>query len=199
MKRPIINKLADRLRVKGAADVLDIGTGDAGTALYLARMGHRVLSITNDMTEVVQARSAADDIGVAEHCEFQYMDAVDLFTSLNHHRFDAVVMTNVLQEFPRSRQIDLIDHAKRITRSGGLHVVSGYVVDHALGGSDRYKNALAPGQLLSYYSHDPGWGILEYQEDEPNRYESAGMQLVNSHADLIARKVERPRLPTDNF
>lgn len=198
MKRQFVRNIAKQLGAESRA-LLDIGCGDGEIALHLAGLGHQVLGIPNNAEELKLAEKAARESTVSGSCEFVLMDASDMFSKLHRQMFDGVIAINVLHEISRITQLDVIDQAKKLTLPGGLHGVSGYLVDPAETEHAGRRQALRPGELNRYYATDPGWVVVDYHEDTPAVYESAGAEWVNSHANLIARRVARPHLPTDNF
>lgn len=117
---PVLVDVAGRLR-PGAA--LDLGCGEGGDAVWLARQGWRVTAVDVSATALDRAAAHATATGVADRVDFRQHDLARIFPS---GAFDLVSAQYLHSpaELPRVR---VLQTAARAVAPGGLLLV----VDHA--------------------------------------------------------------------
>lgn len=109
----------DRLRQTGA--VLELGCGYGRIARRLAEVATRVVGVDTAPESVELAQRLWRSIG---RCEFLPMDAIDL--RFPDNSFDAVVcLQNGICAF-RVDQVRLLEEALRVSREGGIVLLSSY-------------------------------------------------------------------------
>ncbi|MGK4585769.1 class I SAM-dependent methyltransferase [Kitasatospora sp. HPMI-4] len=107
----------------GPGRVLDLGCGEGGDAVWLARSGWQVTAVDVSATALERARAHAVEAGAADRIDFQRHD---LGRTLPEGSFD-LVSAQYLQsqvEFPRDR---VLHSAAELVADDGLLLV----VDHA--------------------------------------------------------------------
>lgn len=108
-------------RVRHAGTVLELGCGYGRIAGRLAEVATRVVGIDTSPDSVDLARLLW---GATSCCEFQTMDAIDM--RFVDESFDAVVcLQNGICAF-RVDQVQLLAEALRVTRHGGIVLLSSY-------------------------------------------------------------------------
>jgi hypothetical protein len=98
-----------------------------------------------------------------------------------------VLINEVLHQMPKTQAYGVLDAARLRTRTGGLHLISGYVVDPSAVQLTRNNRAhcFSQCELADLYH---GWEIVDYSEDAPMHRTFNGRQIVDSLARLVARK-----------
>mgnify|MGYP000013498233 FL=1 len=92
--------IAAKLALSGGQNVLDIGCGWGGMAIYLARhFDVRVLGITLSEEQLALARDRAQAAGVADRVTFELIDYRDL--PLRGDRFDRIVSVGMFEHVGR--------------------------------------------------------------------------------------------------
>lgn len=104
--------------VKDAEIVLDAGTGTGRFAIYLAKMGKKVVALDQSAEMLEVARKKSDEHGVSGRIEFIQGDLEDL--PLNENSFDAIVSIHVLVHFKLIEKIIL--EFSRVLKPNGILV-----------------------------------------------------------------------------
>ena len=110
-------RFADQLAIDASSDVLEVGSGSGGPAVYLAlARGCRLTGVDLNAHGVRNATALAEARGVAERVEFQAVDASQPLP-FTDGRFDAVVSNDAMCHI-RDRATVLRDWF-RVLRPGG--------------------------------------------------------------------------------
>ncbi|HET7480070.1 MAG TPA: class I SAM-dependent methyltransferase [Rubrobacteraceae bacterium] len=117
---PVLADVAGSLR-PGAA--LDLGCGEGGDAIWLARQGWRVTAVDVSATALVRAAADAATAGVADRIDFQQHDLARTFPGGAFDLVSAQYLHSPI-EFPRAR---VLRAAASAVTPGGLLLI----VDHA--------------------------------------------------------------------
>jgi len=172
--------------------MLDVGCGLGQTALRLASLGHQVMGISNNETDIENAKESARRRGI-NTCMFEAMDARDIRSNFDKGFFGAVIVCDMLHLMTKEDSLATIDSIKDLTHPGGYNAVWGYLVDPEMSTSDRNsERMLHPGELASIYEGDPHWRVTEAIEEKFLSSLYIGQEHVSSHAGMIARKQTRP-------
>ncbi len=108
-------------RLPEAETVLELGCGYGRIAQRLAEVATRVVGIDTAPESVELARRLWRS---TDNCEFLHMDAIDM--TFPDHSFDAVVcLQNGISAF-QVDQVRLLAEALRVTREGGVVLLSSY-------------------------------------------------------------------------
>jgi SAM-dependent methyltransferase len=102
---------------------LDLGCGEGGDAIWLARRGWRVTAVDVSATALGRALEDAAEVGVADRIDFQRHDLALAFPSGAFDLVSAQYLHSPI-EFPRAR---VLREAARAVAPGGLLLI----VDHA--------------------------------------------------------------------
>lgn len=104
--------------VKDAETVLDAGTGTGRFAIYLAKMGKRVVAFDQSAEMLEVAKKNSREQGVSHMIEFVRGDIESL--PFDEKRFDAIVSIHVLVHFESDEKI--ISEFARVIKPGGTIV-----------------------------------------------------------------------------
>jgi len=117
---PVLVDIATSLR-QGTA--LDLGCGEGGDAIWLARRGWSVTAVDGSATAVDRAAADADAAGLADRIDFQQHDLALTFPSGAYDLVSAQYLHSPI-EFPR---VHVLQEATGAVAAGGLLLI----VDHA--------------------------------------------------------------------
>ena len=118
---PVLVDIVATLRCPGTA--LDLGCGEGGDAIWLARQGWRVTAVDLSTTALDRAAADAATSGVADHIDFQQHDLALTFPSGAFELVSAQYLHSPI-EFPR---VHVLQEAASAVTPGGLLLI----VDHA--------------------------------------------------------------------
>lgn len=169
----LIELLVQRLQIKPRLQVLDIGCGIGGTAIYLAkRFDAQVLGITiSPIQAAMAARSAAED-GITS-CRFVAMDAEELAI---RNEFDVVWCVESLSHMANRDQV--LEDALALLKPGGKIGIIDWFTQPGISRSEQiaYLAPLEKGMLVHR---------LETMSDYSGRIESHGCR-IRTEEDLTA-------------
>lgn len=159
--------------------ILDAGAGSGRNRRLLSSLGHTVIALDNTLEEMRAGGLPPDVLGDVRRLPFSTV-------------FDVALQNEVAQLLPSKLGAHRsLAELRRVTKPGGLNVVSGYL---ALPGRANLRNrarCFHPDELHDIYTQS-GWNILYYEEDEqPNQYISRGAmqrEIISSRAKIIARR-----------
>ena len=180
----LIEDASRRLTSEGSLSILDLGCHIGRNSSFLAGLGHTVIGITDRLEDAQAATQFAVTRGVSDKCHFV---AADIRALPLRGMFDVVLMNEVLHLVTHNQARSVITNAQAMTRTGGLHITSGYVVDPNKANAKNRESMFWPNELHKEYK-DAGWRILAYQEDPYAEQIFHTRQLVHSKAYVIAQK-----------
>ena len=112
------------LALPSDAAILDVGTGNANFAIFLALQGHQVLTgePATDQSHYAGRdwMARAEQAGVADRIRFQHFDAASL--PFDPASFDAVFFFGVFHHIPEELRAPALAEALRVIRSTGAVV-----------------------------------------------------------------------------
>lgn len=177
-----VRQLASRLDSGVPRNILDVGCGTGRHSWYLAKLGHSVLGIANDFSEVRGAISAGEE---GYDCNFIVGDARHLPV---RRSFDIVLGNEFLHLMAKKESRRTLGVMRSVTVQGGINAVSGYVLEPGTGNATNSARMFSPDELQKDYAA-AGWDILEYHEDyKPISNTSEGKEWVHSIAQVIAQR-----------
>jgi SAM-dependent methyltransferase len=179
----VVQRLGDMLEPGVPRRILDSGAGSGRNGKYLTKLGHEVVALELDPAELpCDGQAGMPVIGDVQHLPFGAAFDVALQNEVGH------LMPSKIQGLAALAEL------RRVTRQGGLNVVSGYL---ALAGRTNLRNSARmfhENELRDIYTA-AGWGVLYYEEQElPNQYIGQGAaqrEIVSSRAKLIAQRLWR--------
>jgi SAM-dependent methyltransferase len=118
---PVLVDIVGSLRRPGTA--LDLGCGEGGDAIWLARQGWRVTAVDVSPTALGRAAADAATAGVADRIDFWQHDLARTFPSGTFDLVSAQYLHSPM-EFPR---VHVLQEASSAVTPGGLLLI----VDHA--------------------------------------------------------------------
>ena len=133
--------------------VLDLGAGQGANALYLAGLGHEVLAVEKEDSELHVLREKNNEAD--KRIEIVQADILDFE---NDQQFDAVVADMVLHFFERDDVARTIEKMQSLTCHGGFNLVSGYSYKNEEG---KRPYLFQQNELPGFYE---GWEIVSYEE-----------------------------------
>ncbi|MDB5044743.1 MAG: SAM-dependent methyltransferase [Deinococcus sp.] len=120
-----LDRICRKLRLKPGEQLLDIGSGWGGLAIYAAQnYGVQVTGITLSPAQLEVARTRAEAAGVADRVTFERRDYRELPP---HQPFDKMSSVGMVEHVGRARLPGYIAEAYRMLRPGGLFLNHGIV------------------------------------------------------------------------
>ncbi|WP_157452138.1 SAM-dependent methyltransferase [Deinococcus aquatilis] len=120
-----LDRICRKLRLKPGEELLDIGSGWGGLAIYAAQTyGVRVTGITLSPAQLEVARTRAEAAGVADRVSFELRDYRDLPPQ---RTFDKIASVGMVEHVGRARLPGYFAEAYRLLRPGGLFLNHGIV------------------------------------------------------------------------
>jgi SAM-dependent methyltransferase len=189
---------ADQLGVGPGADVLEVGSGSGGPAVYLASArGCRVTGVDINEHGVRNARSLAESRGLSERVRFEVVDASQPLPFADE-RFDAVVSNDAMCHI--ANRVGALREWHRVLRPGGralftdAMVLTGIVSQEELAtrSSIGFYLFVPPGANETML-RDAGFAVLAVQDVTANAAEIAARwhdARARHHGPLVAREGE---------
>lgn len=167
--------------------VLDVGCGEGRNTIAFAEHGFGlVLGIDSDTEAIARATQfkIAKGLG-SDACRFIEMNAANIAHLQDN--YSAVVNSEMLHMLPRDEQTRLLRNMRERTRTGGVNLVSGYMLSKAVE-TPAYKDRLLfPGQLARTYEA-AGWRVTFKRDIERRPQIINGKERISSKSFLIARR-----------
>jgi ubiquinone/menaquinone biosynthesis C-methylase UbiE len=101
--------------------------------------------------------------------------------------FDVVAANEVLNNFPKGEQYEILRQIQDRTKGQGVHLVSGYLVTPEVRDRQNKERMFQPGELKRFYE-STGWFVRAYTEDEPKVSRRLGREFVETKAHLVATR-----------
>lgn len=122
--------IAGKLLLRPGDEVLDIGSGWGGLALYLAAEHRvRVTGLTLSENQLETSRRRARELGLADRVSFQFQDYrlhTGLHTGQQADGYDAIVSVGMFEHVGRPQYRQFFDQVKRLLKPEGrvlLHTI----------------------------------------------------------------------------
>lgn len=147
--------------------ILQIGRSITADAFRLAELGHDVVAMSDNISEITEARAQVHATGIRT-VRFVDVKLGHVVSSAFGKRFDAVLLQNVLQQQHPLAGKRLIRDAKTLAQDNGFNAISGLLVNPDLPTNRRSERWFAPRQLHDIYETDPNWQMLSYEENHPD-------------------------------
>ena len=161
-----VAKLLSGIETRGKR-ILDIGCGIGGPALEMAKShGAQVVGIDLEVALIERATRSAHEVGLADRCSFQVVDAGDL--PFADKSFDVVISSGAFTQTPDKTRI--FAEAFRVLRPGGT--LSSY---DWLKGPDDYSE-----DMLYWFKMEELTYALETLEGFSRYFDTAGFVSVAS-------------------
>ena len=137
--------IAAKLDLKSGQNVLDIGCGWGGMALYLHQVaGVDVLGITLSEEQLKVARRRAEEAGVSDHVRFELID----YRSVEG-RFDRIVSVGMFEHVGTPHYLEFFEKCRQLLTDDGVMLL------HTIG---KYGGAGAPDPFTDKYIF-PGYHV----------------------------------------
>jgi SAM-dependent methyltransferase len=175
---PVLVDVVGSLR---PGDALDLGCGEGGDAIWLARRGWRVTAVDVSATALDRAAADAATAGVGGRIDFQQQD---LAIAIPSGAFDLVSAQYLHSpiEFPRVR---VLREAASAVTTGGLLLI----VDHA---SVRPGSWADPEETLTLLGLDPdGWRTERLEAHEREAIRPNGRRVTVTDNVVALRRLAR--------
>lgn len=163
--------------------VLEVGSGEGGTAIFLARNGYDVSAFDLSKVGVRKTKDRAE----SAQLKLQVFEA-DINEFLPTSNFDIIFSSGTLQYLlPEKRQL-FIESCQTKTNSNGLHVLHTFVKKPFISrapDAEENENLWSSGELLAFYRDWHVENFIEVIKD----CNSSGVLHRHAHNRLWARKV----------
>lgn len=139
-------------------DILDIGCGEGGTALELARKGYNVTCIDISKTAINHITHKALEEGIPIHAICSDIERFNIEKTYN-----TILACGVLHFMTRKGVYNLLSNMKMKTAKGGLNLIEAFLEGDSSQEFDSKGHYFKKGELKRIYSN---WNILHYEEYE---------------------------------
>ncbi len=141
-----LDELVRRLGIDETSQVLDVGSGAGGPAVYIAsNTGCRVTGIDINDVGVGVSNKLATNAGLGDKTEFHVGDAVDM--PFQNSAFDYAISLNVMNVF--SDKTKLFKEVHRVLKPSGIWAFLSGTFE--MPDNDEVKQKLARGYLIPQY------------------------------------------------
>lgn len=143
--------------------ILDVGCGFGDLAIYLAKLGHRVVGIDFVDAAIAQAREKASSLPpeTARLLDFRVADA--LKPSLLERPFGSVVDSGFFHLFDPDQCDRFVDDLAQTLLPGGRYYLLAFDVEFSIPNLPRQVTA---GELRNCFTSEKGWHIHEIRPAE---------------------------------
>ena len=173
--------LVDVVGALPAGMALDLGCGEGGDAIWLARQGWRVTAVDVSATALDRASEDAASAGVADRIDFQQHDLALTFPSGAFDLVSAQYLHSPI-EFPR---VHVLQEAASAVKPGGLLLI----VDHA---SVSPRSWADPGETLAPLDLSPDeWRTERLEAREREAVRPNGQMLTVTDNIIALRHLAR--------
>ena len=146
---PVLAEVAGTL-TPGSA--LDLGCGEGGDAIWLARNGWQVTAVDVSATALQRGAARADEAGVADHVIFERHDLTRTFPTGRTFDLVSAQYLHSPVDFPRVR---VLQQAAAAVAPGGLLLVVGHASVHPWSWADPDTHFPSPADELALLDLDP--------------------------------------------
>lgn len=158
--------------------VLDLGAGEGGDAIFLAKKGFQVKAVDISQAAIEKIKETAEKEKADVETETADLEEYEI-----KENYDAIISFAAIH-FLKKKQIDkIIKDMKEHTNKGGINIIMVFREgDETQGQFDMYY--FKDNELKEYYKD---WGILDYKEYE--KLDTAhGKPHTHKIATIIAKK-----------
>lgn len=167
--------------------ILDAGSSEGRNARFFSQLGHRVVALDIVHTDLLTSQSTIVQNNPLYVANLGHVEGSIRQLPFPSLVFDAVFSSEVLHQMTKLQARTALKELRRVTKLGGVHAISGYVVNPREANVKNRERCFHPNELLNLYT-DAGWQIQNYEED-PSRVRMFGQQqIVDSLARMIAVK-----------
>ncbi len=165
------------LKNKKSGKVLDLGCGEAGTSLSLAKKGFEVTCIDISKTAIknIKIEAKKRDVKLIAF-------VVDLEKFEFKEDYDIIIGTGIFHFIPEKDSFKLINNIMKHTKKDGLNILEVFLQGDPSQEEDSEGYYFKQNELKELYSD---WNILDYEEYEDYDEEE---EQTNKIAYLIAKK-----------
>ena len=141
------------INYKKTGEVLDIGCGEGGDAIFLAKKGFKVTAIDisetgiKNLLQKAQKEKVKIDAKVKDIVKFEF-----------NKKYDVILCLNILQFLNKKQVYNLIKKMKKNTKKDGLNVIIAFNEKNPFKG---FPFLFKKGELKDSYKD---WKILVYKE-----------------------------------
>lgn len=141
--------------------VLDVNCGDGRDSLFLSKLGYSsVLGIDGDHAAIslANANRSAQHMS-RERVRFVQRSVTDISAEGQHQKrgFDLAIAVKGLHQHTKSRQKVMLSGMRELTRSGGVNIVSGFIISKHIEDDSKKAQMLYSRELQQYYTDQQGW------------------------------------------
>ncbi|MGB4967810.1 MAG: class I SAM-dependent methyltransferase [Candidatus Saccharimonadales bacterium] len=158
---------------------LDAGCGTGRHTRFLARLGLMVTGVDYSESELMEADRLTAGTPEASRVSFD-RQSLSLLTYSDGY-FDGVICNEVLHAVPRSEHQITLASLQRVTKPGGIHLVTGYVTERSRG----HSNHLYPYELRNFYIK-AGWLIVSEFHGKPHAEVCGNRVVQRAQSGVIA-------------
>ena len=165
------------LKYKQSGKILDLGCGEAGTSLELAKKGFEVTCIDISKTAINNIKIEATKRGIKIKTFVEDLEKFEIKKD-----FDIIIGTGIFHFLPEKNSLKLINSIKEHTKEDGINIFEVLLEGDPSQEEDSGGHYFKKFELKRLYSD---WKILDYEEYD--NYDG-GEEQKNKVAFLIAKK-----------
>ena len=173
--------LVDVVRCLSPGTALDLGCGEGGDAIWLARQGWHVTAVDVSTTALDRAEAAAAKANVGGRIDFQQHDLAHVFPEGSFDLVSAQYLHSPI-EFPR---VHVLREAASAVTPGGLLLI----VDHASVGPDAW---MTPEETLTLIGLGPNrWRTERLEAREREAIYPNGRKVAHTDNVVVLQRLAR--------
>jgi len=182
----------DFLREHGAripsGPVLSLGEGEGRNAIYLARLGHRVVAVDQSAVGLAKARRLAEARGVGDHFEAIVAD----LTAYDPEPGTFAGVVSIFLHLPAPLRTEVHARAKRALAPGGMILLEAYTPAQLAHGTGGPKDLALLYSLEELRTDFDGLDLEVAREIERDVVEGAHHVGRAAVVQILAKKPARP-------
>ncbi len=169
--------IKDILKYKRFGKILDLGCGEAGTALVLAEKGFDVTCIDISRTAIENVKREAKKRGIKINA---FIEDLEIFKIKK--KYDIILGTGIFHFLPKESTFRMMGDIREYTAKNGLNIFEVFLEGDPSQEEDSEGYYFKKEELKKIYSN---WEIREYEEYEDYDKEEG---QTNKIAFMIAKK-----------
>lgn len=167
--------MREMLTLKKSGHVLDLGCGEGGNAIYLAKKGFKVTCVDISPTAIKRIKEKSKKLKLKITAKISDLESFTI-----KRKYDLILSTGVFHLLSYKKGVALIKNIKEMTKKGGVNIIISFTKGDLT--YRKRKLYFKNGQLKELYSD---WNIFKY-----NEFDEKDDHMIHLVAKIIA--IKRP-------